>query len=69
MLNWNSLVVILHEYYTCGIKNCNNIYNIMYYILFGLVIFGSLLTFSRGIYMYMDEFYDLDFDIFLLSDE
>lgn len=69
MLNRNSLVALLYEYYTCAIKKYNNIYNIMDYILFGLVVFGSLLTFSRGIYMYMDEFYDLDFDIFLLSDE
>jgi hypothetical protein len=41
----------------------------MEYILLGLVVCGSLLAFSRVAYKYVDEFYDLDFDVFLLSDE
>jgi len=69
MLNWNRIMALLHEYYTCAIKKYNNIYNAMEYILLGVVVCGALLAFSRGICIHMDEFYDLDFDVFLLSDE
>ena len=41
----------------------------MEYILLGVGVCGALLAFSRGICIHMDEFYDLDFDVFLLSDE
>lgn len=41
----------------------------MEYILLGLVFCVTIITVSKCIYLYVDEFYELDFDIFIVKDE
>jgi hypothetical protein len=38
-------------------------------ILLGLTICGSIIFISRCLFIYVDEFYELDFDIFVIEDK
>jgi hypothetical protein len=38
------------------------------YILF-LIVGGSLVVISKCLFIYVDEFYELDFDIFVIDDK
>jgi len=41
----------------------------MEYILLVATICGTMFVFSKCLFIYVDQFYELDFDIFALGDE